>query len=81
MGNKPGSWKRFRTRFLAIERYSSAFTCHYCGELIDEGVSPPSPNALTVDHVIPISKGGGLKDKNNVVVCCYFCNMKKGDKV
>ena len=79
MGNKPGSWKRFRRRFLTIQRYKGEHVCHYCEELIDVTVRPPAPLALTIDHVVPLSKGGGLKDKDNVVVSCYQCNMLKGD--
>lgn len=43
--------------------------CVYCGE----------HKNLTLDHVIPKSKGG----KNtwiNLVACCGNCNVKKGDK-
>ena len=34
---------------------------------------------LTIDHVIPRSKGG--KDTwENLVACCASCNIKKGSK-
>lgn len=43
-------------------------TCQYCG----------STKKLTIDHVIPRSKGG--KDTwQNMVVACSSCNTKKGD--
>ena len=42
-------------------------TCQYCGKM----------NNLTIDHVIPRSKGGGDR-WDNVVVCCIRCNNKKG---
>lgn len=35
--------------------------------------------SLTLDHVIPISKGGGLKP-GNVVVLCQHCNSVKNDR-
>lgn len=45
-------------------------TCQYCG----------SKTSLTIDHVIPKSKGG--EDTwENLVVACYKCNTKKGDKL
>ena len=77
--NKPGSWKNFRKRFIAVERYKGILECHYCEETIDMENKPPNPRALTIDHVVPLSKGGGLKDKDNVVVCCWQCNAQKGD--
>ncbi len=47
-------------------------TCQYCGK-----VFPPSE--LTIDHIIPRSKGGQTK-WDNVVACCKKCNSKKGQK-
>ena len=43
--------------------------CHYCGR-------PTSPKELTMDHVIPISRGGKSL-KANVVPCCKECNNTK----
>ena len=45
------------------------YTCQYCGSIKD----------LTIDHVIPKSKGGTNK-WNNLVTCCRKCNLKKGNK-
>lgn len=44
--------------------------CQYCG----------STRHLTIDHVIPKSKGGS-EDWSNLVVACSQCNTKKGDKL
>ena len=41
--------------------------CAYCG----------SEENLTIDHVIPQSKGGSDFTKN-VVCCCHDCNQNKG---
>ena len=46
------------------------FTCQYCGV---------SNNSLTVDHVLPKSRGG-KSNWINVVVACKPCNLKKGDQ-
>ncbi len=43
--------------------------CVYCGSKKD----------LTLDHVIPKSKGGG-NDWTNLVTSCFKCNLKKGNK-
>ncbi|MBE9114491.1 HNH endonuclease [Lusitaniella coriacea LEGE 07157] len=45
-------------------------TCQYCG----------SKKKLTLDHVIPRSKGGKHR-WDNVVTACERCNAKKGDRV
>lgn len=45
------------------------YTCAYCS----------SEEDLTVDHVIPSSKGGKTTWEN-CVCCCQPCNYKKGNK-
>ena len=47
----------------------SSGICHYCG-----GKFPPAQ--LTMDHLIPISRGG-RSIKANVVPCCKDCNTGK----
>jgi len=43
--------------------------CHYCGR-------QTAPDALTMDHIVPISRGG-KSTKGNVVPCCKECNTRK----
>ena len=35
----------------------------------------------TIDHVIPISKGGNVSDIGNMRLACSKCNRKKGNKI
>jgi 5-methylcytosine-specific restriction endonuclease McrA len=43
--------------------------CHYCGR-------PTPPKQLTMDHVVPIARGGQTT-KGNVVAACKECNSQK----
>jgi 5-methylcytosine-specific restriction endonuclease McrA len=43
--------------------------CYYCGEQ-----TPPAK--LSMDHVVPLTRGG-LSTKNNLVACCKACNTRK----
>ena len=43
--------------------------CHYCGRHF-------SPEQLTMDHIVPIIRGG-RSTKNNVAVVCRECNNTK----
>ena len=43
--------------------------CYYCGSRIP-------PKELTMDHIVPISRGG-RSTKGNLVPCCKDCNNKK----
>ena len=47
------------------------WTCQYCGH---------ERGNLTVDHVIPRSKGGS-SSWDNIVTCCAPCNRRKGDRL
>lgn len=49
------------------EVLSAASACHYCAR--DDA-------PLTVDHVIPVSRGGS-DDISNLVAACRSCNSKK----
>jgi 5-methylcytosine-specific restriction endonuclease McrA len=48
------------------------YTCQYCG-------GQPGKHELTVDHVIPRSRGGATTWEN-VVTACASCNHRKGDR-
>ena len=43
--------------------------CHYC-----KGKFPPEE--LTLDHIVPVARGG-KSTKGNLVVCCRSCNQGK----
>ncbi len=47
-------------------------TCQYCGKKFDAC-------NLTLDHVVPKSRGGN-STWENLVTSCKTCNVKKGDK-
>lgn len=55
-----------RRNVLRRDRY----TCQYCGRQGSE---------LTVDHVLPKSRGG-QSTWENLVAACRPCNLKKGDR-
>jgi len=44
--------------------------CHYCGRKFPK-------EKLTMDHIVPVARGG-KSSKGNVVVCCFECNQNKG---
>ncbi|MEE9258421.1 MAG: HNH endonuclease [Nitrospinaceae bacterium] len=66
--------KRVRRRGVTFSKKNilrrDNFTCQYCGI---------SNHILTVDHILPKSRGGATNWKN-VVVACKPCNLKKGSR-
>ncbi|HET6371541.1 MAG TPA: HNH endonuclease, partial [Nitrospiria bacterium] len=51
------------------KRKRSSGICHYCGRKFP-------PRELTMDHIVPIVRGG-KSGKGNVVPACKECNSKK----
>ncbi|MBV7275399.1 HNH endonuclease [Clostridiaceae bacterium UIB06] len=47
--------------------------CFFCGK-------PLKYNKITLDHYLPKSKKG-TNDVFNLVTCCKFCNISKGNKI
>ena len=43
--------------------------CHYCGQKFPQ-------DQLTLDHIVPVSRGG-RSTRGNRVVACLDCNQKK----
>ena len=58
-----------RKNILMRDRY----TCQFCRRVFPAG-------ELTLDHVIPRSRGGHA-DWDNLVACCHACNNRKGDRL
>src|SRR5471032_2277945 len=48
-------------------------TCQYCATVLPSG-------ELTLDHVIPRSRGGS-STWENLVACCHDCNRRKGNQL
>lgn len=49
------------------------YTCQYCGVR-------PAKEELTIDHIIPRSRGG-KSTWENIVLACQSCNAKKGNRL
>ena len=43
--------------------------CHYCGRKFPE-------SDLTLDHIVPVARGG-RSTRGNLAVCCRACNQAK----
>jgi len=70
------SYRRIPRQNRSISRKGillrDASTCQYC-------LRPFGPKDLTLDHVVPRSRGGG-STWENLVSSCFPCNNKKANK-
>lgn len=69
MGLKTELWKLLR--LTVFERDNN--TCVYCGR------KRKSVKYLTVDHVVPVCRGG-QDVLDNLVTACKPCNLHKGSR-
>lgn len=56
------------------------WTCRLCGRPIDPEVAWPDPMSASVDHVVPLSRGGA-HSMGNVQSAHLGCNSSKGDRL
>ncbi len=55
------------------KRRRAAGICHYCGEKFP-------PRMLTMDHLVPLVRGG-RSNKGNLVPACKECNTRKQNRL
>lgn len=64
--------ERVRFRYWLYWKYGPE--CGYCHKAGDWR------NGLTIDHIQPKSKGGPVRDIQNMVLACAGCNQAKGNQ-
>lgn len=55
--------------------------CGICGAPVDKTLKAPDPLSPTIDHIIPIAKGGHPSDLANLQLAHRWCNRQKSDRV
>ena len=63
--------ERIRFKYHLFWKYGAE--CAYCGRAYDWR------EALTLDHLQPVSHGGLMRDVRNMVLACLSCNRAKGN--
>lgn len=78
--------RRVRIRGGQFEVFSNTsiferdgYVCGICGQKINRRLKYPNPMSVSLDHIIPICKGGG-HIVNNVQASHLSCNVRKSDK-
>lgn len=74
-GNR-GAYEAARKKILKTQTI-----CGICGKPVDFSYKNPHPLAPTVDHIIPVSKGGHPSDLDNLQLAHRCCNREKHDKL
>ncbi len=74
-GNR-GAYEKAREVILKTQT-----VCGICGKPVDFSYKYPHPLSPTVDHIIPVSKGGHPSDLSNLQLAHRCCNRQKSDKL
>ena len=74
-GNR-GAFEAARQKILKTQS-----VCGICGKPVDMSLKYPHPLSPTVDHIIPVSKGGHPSDIDNLQLAHRTCNRQKSDRV
>lgn len=82
----PKQRRRAREKMSMVGRFRRSdiferdqYTCHLCGRQTDPLIRVPDPFAPTLDHVVPLSKGGSHTE-GNIRTACFICNSRRGDR-
>lgn len=72
-----------RTAFEKNARYiyKTQEVCGICGLPVDMTLKSPDPMSKTIDHIIPVSKGGHPSDLANLQLAHRCCNRQKGSRL
>lgn len=61
--------------------FATQNTCAICGRPVDFSLKYPDPWSATIDHIIPIDRGGHPSDLSNLQLAHFRCNRLKSDYV
>ncbi len=68
------AFERNKKKILATQTI-----CGICGKPVDKNIPYPNPMCATVDHIIPINRGGHPSDIDNLQLAHFVCNRQKSD--
>lgn len=69
---KKGASGKYTLADIANQLKSQHSKCYYCGVNLDD--------IYTIEHVVPLSRGGS-NAPDNIVISCPHCNFSKGTKL
>ena len=82
-GNRPDQNGTHRAQFDKNKKkiYATQKICGICGKPVDFSLKWPDPMSKSVDHIIPVSKGGHPSALENLQLAHVICNKEKSDRL
>jgi 5-methylcytosine-specific restriction endonuclease McrA len=78
VAGNPRNGRPYRRLVAAVK--ALGHPCARCGHNIDPTLDPRHPWSFTLDHVVPLSKGGDLLDPANARSMHRRCNSARGNR-
>ncbi|MFF9084414.1 HNH endonuclease [Streptomyces rubiginosohelvolus] len=79
MARNPRNGRPYRRLVAAVKALGDP--CARCGHNIDPTLDARHPLSFTLDHVVPLSRGGNLLDPANARSMHRRCNSARGNRV
>jgi HNH endonuclease. len=61
--------------------FASQSVCGICGRPVDFDKKFPDPWSATIDHIVPVIKGGDPTSLENLQLAHSYCNRQKSTKL
>ena len=71
---KRKSWRKA----AKTQMFDKSRRCHWCGA--EMSLHPLDKNFATIEHIIPLSRGG-LDNRNNMTLACITRSQKRGNNM
>ncbi|WP_406144172.1 HNH endonuclease [Streptomyces anulatus] len=78
MAGNPRNGRPYRRLVAALKAQGDP--CARCGHNIDPALDARHPLSFTLDHVVPLSRGGDLLDPANARSMHRRCNSARGNR-
>ncbi|MEI5036034.1 HNH endonuclease [Streptomyces sp. S1A(2023)] len=79
MAGNPRNGRPYRRLVAALK--AAGHPCARCGHNIDPSLDARHPMSFTLDHVVPLSRGGDLLDPANARSMHRRCNSARGNRI
>ena len=75
-GTHRAAYERNRKKIFLTQE-----VCGICGKPVDKNLKFPHPLSPTIDHIIPIDRGGHPSAIENLQLAHFACNRQKSDRL